>query len=144
MGKKKKRYPRKQQIIPRFKVNVRPSWNRTLNTSFNPFLKRYPRSVHFIYTPVQTRVHFLSSMRKDSAMNPFTIFHHNSLNTLKNVKKKDLNWFQAKSKYPKLRLFGDADKDGVLNMFDCKPFDPKRQDNKQFNICILYNHFHGW
>jgi len=27
-----------------------------------------------------------------------------------------------------LKPFKDSDKDGVKNMFDCKPFDKKRQD----------------
>jgi hypothetical protein len=49
---------------------------------------------------------------------------------IKNIKKKDMNWSQAKSKYPKLSPFGDADRDGVKNMFDCKPFDKKRQDDR--------------
>jgi len=43
----------------------------------------------------------------------------------KKVNKKNMNWFQAKQKFPKLNPFGDADKDKVINMFDCKPFDPK-------------------
>ena len=45
------------------------------------------------------------------------------------VLKKNMNWTQAKSKYPKLSPFGDRDKDGVKNWLDCKPFDKKRQDD---------------
>ena len=33
-----------------------------------------------------------------------------------------------------VHLFGDKDKDRVPNVFDCKPFDPKRQDKKQKEI----------
>ena len=44
------------------------------------------------------------------------------------TRRKDMNWFQASQKYPKLPPFGDTDRDGVLNMFDCKPFDNKRKD----------------
>jgi hypothetical protein len=47
--------------------------------------------------------------------------------TNKKVKKKNMNWKQAKSKYPRLNPFADADKDGVANIFDCKPFDKRRQ-----------------
>jgi len=40
-----------------------------------------------------------------------------------NVPKKKMNYFQALGKYPRMNPLGDIDKDGVLNMFDCKPFD---------------------
>jgi len=43
----------------------------------------------------------------------------------KNMKKKDMDFFQAHQKY-NLKPFGDVDKDGVKNILDCKPFDPKR------------------
>lgn len=42
------------------------------------------------------------------------------------IDKKDLNWNQAKKRYPKLSPCGDADKDKVINRKDCKPFDKKR------------------
>lgn len=41
--------------------------------------------------------------------------------------RKEMNWAQAKRAFPKLSPFGDVDKDGIYNMFDCKPFDRKRQ-----------------
>jgi hypothetical protein len=47
-----------------------------------------------------------------------------------NLPKKQMNWLQAKSKFPKLNPFGDADRDGVINMLDCKPFDKILQDAK--------------
>jgi len=47
----------------------------------------------------------------------------------KPVLKKNMNWGQAKSRYPKLSPFGDADKDGVKNWLDCKPFNKRRQDD---------------
>ena len=40
---------------------------------------------------------------------------------------KNLSWPQAKVRFPNLRPFSDVDKDGVRNMFDCKPFDKRRQ-----------------
>ena len=46
------------------------------------------------------------------------------------VSKRDMDWGQAKVRYPKLSPFGDADRDGVKNWLDCKPFDRKRQDEK--------------
>ena len=44
------------------------------------------------------------------------------------MKDKDMNWSQTKWKYPKLKPMGDKDRDGVKNMFDCKPLNRKRQD----------------
>lgn len=45
----------------------------------------------------------------------------------KKVSKNNMNWGQAKAKYPKLNPLGDADKDGVQNWLDCKPFNKKEQ-----------------
>ncbi len=47
---------------------------------------------------------------------------------LKKMPRKDMSWTQAKARNPKLLPFSDADKDGVKNWLDCKPFDRKRQD----------------
>lgn len=44
------------------------------------------------------------------------------------TRKKDLTYPQAKALYPGLNPQGDADKDGVKNWLDCRPFDPKKQD----------------
>ena len=45
----------------------------------------------------------------------------------KEIPKKDLTWPQAKIRYPLLRPMRDADKDGVINLLDCRPFDRRRQ-----------------
>ena len=45
---------------------------------------------------------------------------------VRKIKRKNLTWPQAVKKYPKVTMFGDADRDGKLNMFDCKPFDKKK------------------
>jgi hypothetical protein len=47
------------------------------------------------------------------------------------ITKKNMNWKQAKARYPRLSPFGDADRDGVKNKFDCHPFDRKRQDDPE-------------
>lgn len=39
----------------------------------------------------------------------------------------NLNWKQAKARFPGLKPYGDIDRDGVKNFRDCKPFDIKRQ-----------------
>ena len=48
------------------------------------------------------------------------------MHKIKTMPKKNLNYFQATLKYKHLKAFGDADHDGILNAFDCKPFDKKR------------------
>ena len=40
---------------------------------------------------------------------------------------KNLSWPQAKARFPLMNPYKDADKDGVKNFRDCKPFDIKRQ-----------------
>ena len=39
----------------------------------------------------------------------------------------NMNWSQVKARFPNMNPYGDADKDGLRNKFDCKPFDIKRQ-----------------
>ena len=39
----------------------------------------------------------------------------------------NLSWPQAKKRFPLMKPYGDADKDGVKNFLDCKPFDRMRQ-----------------
>ena len=46
-------------------------------------------------------------------------------NVPKNVK--NLSWPQAKARFPHMKAYGDADKDGLKNFRDCKPFDWKRK-----------------
>lgn len=45
---------------------------------------------------------------------------------LRTIKKKDLKTAQAFKRYPRLSMYGDADKDGVPNFRDCRPFDKTR------------------
>ena len=45
----------------------------------------------------------------------------------KKISKKDLTWPQAKIRYPLLKPMKDVDRDGVINLLDCRPFDRKRQ-----------------
>ena len=46
-------------------------------------------------------------------------------------KLKSLNWKQAKKRFPKMNPYGDRDHDGVINKFDCRPFDRTRQDEDE-------------
>jgi len=48
---------------------------------------------------------------------------------------KNLSWPQAKVRFPLMKPLGDADKDGLKNKFDCKPFDRRRQGKEHEIIC---------
>lgn len=48
------------------------------------------------------------------------------LRRLNGIPKKDLKWYQAKLKYPRLSPIGNADGDNHKNKKDCRPFDKKR------------------
>ena len=39
----------------------------------------------------------------------------------------DLNWKEAKKRFPLMNPYTDFDRDGIPNYKDCKPFDIKRQ-----------------
>jgi len=43
------------------------------------------------------------------------------------IPKKDMTWPQAKIRFPKLKPMVDTDRDGVINLLDCRPFYKKRQ-----------------
>jgi len=43
------------------------------------------------------------------------------------VKRKDMNWSQAKRRYPNMKGWNDTDKDGVINSLDCKPLNKRQQ-----------------
>jgi len=53
---------------------------------------------------------------------------------LKTTKKKskDLTYHEAIRRYPHMNPLKDSDKDGVINLFDCRPFNKKKQD-EEFN-----------
>lgn len=66
----------------------------------------------------------VKSKSKKPLFKPVTLY--NSKASVKNIKKKDLTWPQAQQRYPRMNPNGDADRDGKINMFDCRPFDKKR------------------
>jgi hypothetical protein len=136
MAKKKRSKKRQMNSTRRLKVYpIYNTYNSTIHSTVNPFYKTYPTS-SFTRAPSYNRFRFLYKLKKDSAVNPFRRFGKDRLGINK-IKKKDLNWEQAKKRYPNMQPFGDADRDGVINMFDCKPFDPKRQDTKVGNAAKL-------
>jgi len=74
---------------------------------------------------------FKNSRTKKAKKKPVKVsfFKPVKLNTkwnIRNIKRKNLTWSQATIRYPKLNPFKDSDKDGKLNIFDCKPFNKKK------------------
>ena len=45
----------------------------------------------------------------------------------KAIPKKNMTWPQAKIRFPKLKPMVDTDRDGVVNLLDCRPFNKRRQ-----------------
>lgn len=52
----------------------------------------------------------------------------------KSISKKKLTWPQAKIRFPLLKPMVDTDRDGVINLLDCRPFDRRRQHEKEIAI----------
>lgn len=54
------------------------------------------------------------------------------------MRKKNMNFIEAFDNFD-ISLFGDADKDKVPNVFDCKPFDPNRDGlfGRAINVATL-------
>ena len=48
------------------------------------------------------------------------------LRSVRTKKLSDLSWKQAKAKFPKLKPYGNADKDNHVNKKDCRPFNKKK------------------
>jgi hypothetical protein len=54
----------------------------------------------------------------------------NTRKNVRNIPKSKMTWSQAQIKYPRMSPFKDSDRDGKLNMFDCKPFNKKKDGFK--------------
>ncbi|KKM93763.1 hypothetical protein LCGC14_1205120 [marine sediment metagenome] len=54
----------------------------------------------------------------------------------------NLNWVQSKKRFPLMKPYGDADKDGLKNFRDCKPFDWKRKGDQhdEDEIAVGFEH----
>ena len=74
-----------------------------------------------------------------------SFFQPVKLNTSRSVRQvplKNLTWPQASLRFPRMNPFGDIDRDGKLNMFDCRPFDKRRQGpehKKKWELVEEYN-----
>ena len=103
------------------------------NNKSNMFMTGFIPKTKYI-SPIYTKPTYTQPKRvpipSHMGINPKPVQPVHPINTNTNVPKKNMNWFQAKTKFPKLNPFGDADHDGVINMLDCKPFDKLMQDAK--------------
>ena len=52
----------------------------------------------------------------------------------KGLTKKQLTWPQAKRRFPRLKPMVDTDRDGVINLLDCRPFNKKKQGFSHNNM----------
>ena len=82
-------------------------------------IQKKPQKIRFVDTRYNAR----------SKLNPNINRQIIGLKPVSNVRKddRDLNWREAKRKYPGLSRYGDSDHDGVPNYKDCTPLDPNRQ-----------------
>jgi len=71
------------------------------------------------------KIKFLDSQKSDYNKKPTfvkSVISYNNTN-VRNIDRRKLSWPQAVIRYPKMKAFGDSDRDGILNAWDCKPFD---------------------
>lgn len=52
---------------------------------------------------------------------------------------KNLSWPQAKVRFPLMKPYGDADRDGLKNFRDCKPFDIKRKGDAHDDVSVDFD-----
>jgi hypothetical protein len=50
----------------------------------------------------------------------------NNIRLIKRMPLYNLTWSQASMRFPRMSPFGDKDRDGIPNMFDCRPFNKKK------------------
>jgi hypothetical protein len=72
----------------------------------------------FSFKPIKTK-------QNKNKINPYPFM---KINVPKKIKKHNMSWGQAKKTYTTLNPFADADRDGVPNFMDCRPFDKKRHN----------------
>jgi len=81
--------------------------------------------------PVLKRRYIMMKKKRPTNNILFKPIKVNTKQNISNIKRKDLTWDQASIRYPKIKAFGDSDRDGKLNIFDCRPFDNKRHSEKR-------------
>jgi len=94
---------------------------------YKPGKKRIKPVSFFNFKPSKSKPNKLFQPKTNSKTKNL-IFGFDLAKPSRKVKgKKSLSYKQAKIKFPGLSPHGDADRDGVKNWLDCRPFDPTRQ-----------------
>jgi hypothetical protein len=85
-----------------------------------------------IWRPLRLGVdHLMVSQSRKSLFKPVPLWRNSNIG---NISNRNLTWPQASVRYPRMDPFGDVDKDGKLNMFDCRPFDKRRHSDPNLNF----------
>ena len=75
--------------------------------------------------------HMLRANPRPVLFRPVPLWRNNNVGS---VSKRNLTWPQAQVRYPRMDPFRDADRDGIPNMLDCRPFNRRRHDDIKFDI----------
>ena len=70
---------------------------------------------------------FVANKKRLNRMDKSSVIPSLMIGKPKYISKKNLSWPQAKRRYPLMNPYRDTDRDGVKNIFDCRPFDKKKQ-----------------
>jgi len=70
---------------------------------------------------------YIASKKRLSKMNKSSVIPFLMIGKPKYISKKNLSWPQAKRRFPMLNPYKDTDGDSVKNIFDCRPFNKRKQ-----------------
>jgi len=91
-----------------------------------PFKSKFPSYLTSHSKPQKLRK-YIGSKKRLSKLDKVKVIPFLMVGKPKSIRKKDLTWPQAKRRFPRLKPMADTDRDGVKNMFDCRPFNKRKQ-----------------
>lgn len=120
----KKKSKKRTKPISFFKLKVvKPKKTNTKTPKVNFFSLKSPSYLTSHSKPQNLR-QYVAGKKRLAHMDKVSF---NAFGKHKIIPKKSLTWPQAKIRYPLLKPMKDADRDGVINLLDCRPFDKRRQ-----------------
>lgn len=87
-----------------------------LSPKFPPYLTSHTK-------PQNLRKYVASQER----LNKMDLSPFNAWGKPKSIPKSKQTWSEAKIRQPMLKPMGDVDRDGVINLLDCRPFNKRKQ-----------------